>query len=237
MYNTPFPTQPVVQTLAPPPSYPPVGPGGAKRSWPRLALLVGAVIVLASVLPATLPKAVSAARKSAYPKPAITVKVATGGAQTFHTGDQVSFSVDVQSGKNLTFNWNINGQTYTGATVTTTFDQPGQETAHVTATDPIGQSADAETSVNVLPPAPTACFTASADAFSSYYFDFDASCSTGQIQQYTWNFGDGGTDTSFSSSDYHDYYPSTGPFTVTLTVTDSYNQSDTTTQTITVTGQ
>lgn len=233
MYNTPYPTQPAVQTQAPPPSYPPTGPGGAKRSWPRLALLVGAVIVLASFLPATLPRAVSAARKSAYPKPAISI---SAGGASFQTGQSVTFTVNVQSGKNLTYNWNINGQTYTGATVATTFDQPGQQTAHVTATDPIGQSADAQTSVNVLPPAPRACFTASPDPYSSYYFNFDASCSTGQVQQYAWSYGDGGTDSTFSSSDYHDYYPSTGSFTVTLTVTDAYNQSDTTTQTVTVTG-
>lgn len=237
MYNTPYPTQPAVQTQAPPPPYPPAGPVRANSSWPRLALFVGAVIVLASFLPATLPKSAAAARKSAYPQPVINVKVATGGAQTFHTGDQVSFTVDVQAGKNLKFDWSINGQSYTGATVTTTFTDPGQVTVQVTATDPIGQSANAQTSVNVLPPAPTACFTASPDPYSPYYFNFDASCSTGYVQHYTWSFGDGGSDDTFTSSDYHDYYPNTGTFTVTLTVSDNSNQSASTTQTITVTGQ
>jgi hypothetical protein len=199
-------------------------------------MLVGAVIVLASFLPATLPKAATAARKAAYPKPDISVTVATGGTTTFHTGDSVSFTTHVTSGKNLTFDWDINGQKYSGPSVTTSFTDPGQVTVQVTATDPIGQSADAQTSVNILPPAPHACFQASPDPYSTYYYSFDASCSSGQIQTYTWSFGDGGSDNTGSYAEYHDYYPSTGTFTVTLTVTDGYNQTDTTTQTVTVTG-
>lgn len=232
MYNTPFPTQSAVQ--APPAPNPPTGPTGGKRSWPRLALLVLVVIVAASFLPATLPKAASAARKAAYPKPAISISV---GGSSFQTGQSVTFTVNVQSGKNLKFDWSVNDQAYTGPSITTSFTDPGQETVHVTATDPIGQTADAQTSVNVLPPPPVACFTANPDSYSTYYYYFDASCSQGQIQQYVWTFGDNSSpDTTYGGGDYHDYYPNTGTFTVTLTVTDNYNQSNSVTRTITVTG-
>lgn len=234
MYNTPYPTQPAVQTQAPPPPYPPAGPAGPKGSWPRLALLVGAVIVLASFLPATLSKSAASARKAAYPQPAISIS--SGGNTSFRTGQSITFTVNVSAGKDLTFDWNVNGQTFTGPSVTTSFDQPGQQTAHVTATDPIGQSVDAQMSVNVLPPAPVACFTASPDSYSTYYYYVDASCSTGDIQNYIWDFGDGVTQNSYGSSYYHDYYPSKGTFTITLRVTDNYGQSDTTSQTVTVTG-
>lgn len=238
MYNTPYPTQPPTTTQAPPPSYPPAGPPSpARSSWPRLAVLIAAIIVAASFLPATLPKSASAARKAAYPQPVIAAVVSNvGGSNTFHTGDQISFTVQVQAGKNLTYAWNINGQSYTGATVTTSFTDPGQQTASVTATDPIGQTANAQTSVTVLPPAPTACFNATQDSYFTSYYSFDASCSQGEIQQYFWDFGDGNVDNNSGSFVYHDY-AANGTYTVTLTVVDGYNQRSTPyTQTVTVSG-
>ncbi|MGH2484496.1 MAG: PKD domain-containing protein [Ktedonobacterales bacterium] len=232
MYNTPYPTQP--PTMTPPAPYPPAGPG-QRRSWPRLALLVVGIIVLASFLPATLPKTAASARKAAYPQPVISITASAGSP--YRTGNAVTFSVNVQAGKNLTYSWDVNGQNLTGPSVTTTFTDAGQGTAQVTATDPIGQQASAHVDFNVLPPPPVACFTDSPDFYSTYYIAFDATCAQGQIQQYNWDFGDGQTDQTFSPQDYHDYYPATGTFTVTLTVTDNYGQTNATTQTVTVTGQ
>jgi PKD repeat protein len=233
MYNTPYPTQP--PTMSPPAPYPPTGPG-QQRSWPRLALLVVGVIVLASFLPATLPKTAATARKAAYPLPAISITASAGSP--YRTGAAVTFSVNVLKGKDLTYSWDVNGQNPTGPSVTTTFTDAGQGTVNVTATDPIGQQATAHMNFNVLPPAPVACFTASVDFYSTYAVNLDATCTQGQIQQYNWDFGDSSTpDQTFSPQDYHDYYPATGTFTVTLTVTDNYGQTGTTTQTVTVTGQ
>jgi PKD repeat protein len=237
MYNTPYPTQPPTMSPPapyPPAPYPPTGPG-QPRSWPRLALLVVGVIVLASFLPATLPKTAATARKSAYPLPAISITASA--SSPFRTGADVTFSVNVLKGKDLTYSWKINGENPTGPSVTTTFTDPGQQAVNVTATDPIGQQASAQLSFNVLPPPPQACFTASVDFYSTYAVNFDATCTQGQIQQYNWDFGDGQTDQTFNPQDYHDYYPATGTFTVTLTVTDNYGQTGTTTQTVNVTGQ
>lgn len=237
MYNTPYPTQPPTMSPPapyPPAPYPPAGPG-QQRSWPRLALLVVAIVVLASFLPATLPKTAASARKAAYPQPAISITASA--SSPYRTGAAVTFSVNVLKGKDLKYSWDLNGQNPTGPSVTTTFTDAGQQTVNVTATDPIGQQATANLNFNVLPPAPVACFTASVDFYSTYAVNLDATCTQGQIQQYNWDFGDGQTDQTFSPQDYHDYYPATGTFTVTLTVTDTYGQTGTTTQTVSVTGQ
>jgi PKD repeat protein len=61
---------------------------------------------------------------------------------------------------------------------------------------------------------------------------FDASSSTGNINSYTWNFGDNAAGSGVTVS--HEY-TSGGTFTVTLTVTDALGTEDIATTTITVT--
>jgi PKD repeat protein len=74
---------------------------------------------------------------------------------------------------------------------------------------------------------PTASFTAPAEAQAGQSVSFDASASkeaTGaQILNYHWNFGDGQSDDTQTSSDTHPY-ASPGTYTVTLKVRDNDNQ-------------
>ncbi len=128
--------------------------------------------------------------------------------------------------------------------VTYTYHHPGEQTVTVTVTDPLGQTSSDSMTLSVVPPAPVASFTYTIyHYFGSYYqVRFDASNSyadaTTSIKSYNWDFGDNSydsTDTAYYSSDSH-YYNQTGTFTVTLTVTDDYNQqSQPYTATITIT--
>jgi len=84
---------------------------------------------------------------------------------------------------------------------------------------------------------PTASFTVSSSSPSTLdTVSFDASGSSdsdGSIQSYSWDFGDGTTATGQTAT--HSY-SSSGTYTVELTVTDDSGATDTTTQTVSVTG-
>lgn len=86
--------------------------------------------------------------------------------------------------------------------------------------------------MNGAPPTPEAqaCFTKSCNGFSC---SFNASCSTGEggIVNYAWNFGDGNTASGVNVS--HSF-ASSNTYNVRLTVTDTINQTDSTTQQVTV---
>ena len=59
--------------------------------------------------------------------------------------------------------------------------------------------------------------------WDNFTFQFDASESTGNIENYTWDFGDGNM---FSGMDGSHSYELPGKYLVTLTVTSSYENSD-----------
>jgi serine protease len=79
---------------------------------------------------------------------------------------------------------------------------------------------------------PNATFSSSC-AVASCNFDGSASTDDHGIVRYAWDFGDGQTDTSGAVVGHT--YASGGTFTVRLTVTDGANQSDTESQSVTVT--
>ncbi len=105
----------------------------------------------------------------------------------------------------------------------------------LTVTDDLGGT-DTETqqvSVGDVVP-PVAAFTHSCSVFFFFFLDctFDGSSSeapSGEIVSYDWDFGDGGTGTGQTTS--YLYFGS-GPFNVTLTVTDDLGQTDTVTRTV-----
>ncbi len=118
------------------------------------------------------------------------------------------------------------------------FASPGVYTVALTTTDDLGVSATSTQQVTV--DAPVAAFTTSPATVVApgTAVSFDATGSTdprGTITDYSWNFGDGtpvddaGTSTSIQRA-----YASRGTYTVTLTVTNNYGQTNTSTHTLIV---
>jgi PKD repeat protein len=109
-----------------------------------------------------------------------------------------------------------------------------------TATDTTGQTGQGSTIIvvsDVAGPAPTAGFTISpTTGTTKTTFNFDGSDSTGNIVSYTWNFGDGKTETNSGPTTTHNYSATgTGTYTIRLTVTDNRGRTATKTATLTVT--
>jgi len=236
-YPAPWGQAPYAAPGLPPALPAPPPPGAPQPHTPglttslRLTGLAVALIVLITIIAATSPFAVASARTLAYPHPTIGIGV-SGSSANIHIGDTVSFTANVVSGHDLTYLWDFgDGATATGAHANHVFQQNGQTTVSLTATDPIGQSAHATQNLNILFAAPTASFTYTADANYVCGIDFDASASTGQFLNYSWNFGDGDTSTDQAPTE---NFPHAGSYTVSLIVTDGDNQTATDTQTVAV---
>jgi PKD repeat protein len=106
----------------------------------------------------------------------------------------------------------------------------------VTATDDVGQSASASTSVTVGGGA-TASFTFSPtnpQPGDTVFFNGSPSTAAGgaTITSYTWDFGDGTTESKSDPNTSHVYAAVERAYVVRLTVTDSAGRSGTTTQTV-----
>jgi hypothetical protein len=82
-----------------------------------------------------------------------------------------------------------------------------------------------------LPPAGVITAPTQGTVDQAVKFDASSSTSGGTITGYAWDFGDG---TKGTGKTVEHKYTKAGTFTVTLTVTDSYGKTDTTTQTITI---
>ena len=129
------------------------------------------------------------------------------------------------------------GNTATGAMVSTTYGNPGTFTAQLIVTDNDGASDTCTVDITVEAPnvAPTAVCAAdptSGDAPLTVAFDGTGSTdSDGTIESYAWDFGDGNTATGAMVST---TYGNPGTFTAQLIVTDNDGASDTCTVDITV---
>jgi len=88
------------------------------------------------------------------------------------------------------------------------------------------------TEAGTAPEPPTPTISVSGNKFVDQELAFDASGSMGADLTYTWTFGDGMMD--YGAQVTHTYN-ATGDYTVKLKVTDSANQSEETTQTLTIT--
>ena len=128
--------------------------------------------------------------------------------------------------------------TTTDASTTHTFAAEGTYVVTVTATDDVGQSASAGTSVTVGGGA-VANFSFSPRtpvAGDTVHFNGSPSNALGgaTIVEWTWDFGDGTTETKSEPTTSHPY-PTARTFRVRLTVKDSAGRTGTTTQDVPVT--
>jgi PKD repeat protein len=108
----------------------------------------------------------------------------------------------------------------------------GAYTVTLYATDPIGQEASSQLTVNVKPAPPIVDFTPTQDP--NYPFDVQfTSNSTGTELSCYWDFGDGDTDNSGECQTEHEYQ-NLGTYNVTLTVQDIANQTGSKSQSVTI---
>ncbi|MDO7868518.1 PKD domain-containing protein [Nocardioides jiangxiensis] len=167
------------------------------------------------------------------------VAAATATPTAPRPGDTVTFDGTGSSdpdGDALTYRWEFpGGATATTAKATRTWSATGSYTAKLTVTDPYGASSSTTVSVNVSNQAPVASATATpvaphvGDAVS-----FDATGSSdpdGDALTYLWAFPGGATATTAKASH---TWSATGSYLVTLTVTDRYGASSSTTVTVNV---
>ena len=163
-----------------------------------------------------------------------------GGPYTAATAAPISFtaaaSTDPQ-GSALTYAWNFgDSSTAAGVAPTHAYASPGTYPVTLTVTDARGLSATAATSASITAAAPTAKAGGPYTASLGSPVNFTAAASTdpnGQTLTYAWNFGDGITGTGVNPSH---FYTTGGPFTATLTVTDTkYNLTASATAAVTST--
>ena len=141
------------------------------------------------------------------------------------------------NGDPLTYFWDFgDGNSSTDANPTHIFTNVGSYSVSLTVEDGNGGTDNTTLTITVNPATPTACFTATPTSGNSpLNVAFDASCSnhpTGAALTYSWDFGDGNTDSSVNPTH---VYTSVGTYTATLTVDDGNGGTATTTETITVT--
>lgn len=193
-------------------------------SWSAGALLVVLTIALIGVGLYWLQWSSLKGITLGYPKPDVRITSAATG--TTLVNSMLQFSA-YSTGRTIKYTWDFgDGSGATGTTVSHAFTTNGSFTIRVTASDPLNQTSSTSTSVTIVPPPPKAYFT----VYSIYYgyVTFDASSSSADpstsIASYSWNFGDGYTDTTSSSAEYHQYY-NYGTYQVTLVVTDATGQT------------
>jgi len=163
----------------------------------------------------------------------------TSGTAPLPVSFDASGSSD-QDGIITSYNWSFgDGQNGSGAGGYHIYQNAGTYTAILTVIDNDGaMDSDSET-ITVSTPAnlpPAASFTASPTSgpatLSVNFSAVGSSDSDGTIVSYSWNFGDGGTGSGFTS--FHSY-TSVGTYVAVLTVTDDKGATDFATRTITVT--
>lgn len=158
-----------------------------------------------------------------YPQPS--VQIAEPVDATLIRAQSYPFSVNA-SGRDLSYNWSFGDQTSDrDATTNHAYQSNGNFTLTIFVTDPAGHSAQASTSIVVIPQAPHAAFRYSYSYGGYAYFDASTSTAdeTTSITNYHWEFGDGYVDTTTYPQISH--YFSEGTYRVTLTVIDNTGQT------------
>ncbi len=131
----------------------------------------------------------------------------------------VQFDATDSSGQIDSYNWAFgDGEFGQGEIITHTYQQAGTYEAELIVVGPGGQNSRTATITVTRPPdAPIAAFTANPESGDiPLNVQFDATGSSGQINSYNWDFGDGETG---SGANVSHTFTTTGTYTVTLTVT------------------
>ena len=171
------------------------------------------------------------ARISTDPEP-------TDGIVTVEVGEEVEFDAGDSSdpdGEIESYEWEFDDQTPpdNGESATHSYEEPGDYTVTLTVTDDAYGRDSVTVEVEVEPEELLASFTWEPDSpETGDEVTFDASESTGRIDTYDWDFGDGEGSTTGKIAD-HTYYDS-GDYQVTLTVTDEYGYKKSETREITI---
>ena len=139
----------------------------------------------------------------------------------------------------VSYRWNFgSAQTGSGVTTTTSYGSAGTYTVTLTVTDDAGRQGTVSQTVPVGASgggsAPQAALTvAPPTGTTGTTFSFDASGSTGTIEDYHFNFGDG-TNAAGPLSLRTKSYTTAGTYTVTVTVRDTAQRTAATQRTVTV---
>lgn len=161
------------------------------------------------------------------PHAAFVSQVAPDGPLTF------TFDASTSTGTDLSYQWDYgDGTTDSGQQVSHTYQSLGTYTVTLIVTDAANQTNTFSLHITASVPTPVASFTTTADALGADGVDFDASASTGTRLTYSWDFGDGNTESDYSATTSH-FYSGPGTYTVKLTVTDSYGQVNTVSKVVT----
>jgi PKD repeat protein len=158
--------------------------------------------------------------------------------ETINVGNDTIISFDASEsydpdGTIVDYIWDFgDGNTATGVTTTHAFDNYGTYLVTLTVTDNDGATDSAYSTKNFINISPVASFNDSLEKFNireDIYFDASNSYDPdGIIVDYLWDFGDGNTATSVTTTHAFDNY---GTYLVTLTVTDNDGATDKTTKT------
>jgi PKD repeat protein len=153
-------------------------------------------------------------------------------------GTSSSGTADPNLGDTIAYSWNFGDGTAlsTSTSPSHTYAAQGTYTITLTTTDGWGNAASTSKVVNLIMPAgnvaPTPTFTIQCTGLACLTNSFGTADPDGDVIRYSWSFGDG-TAVSTAASPTHTF-AAAGTYTVTLTVLDGWNNTASTSQTITV---
>ncbi|MDA7746491.1 PKD domain-containing protein [Psychromonas sp.] len=173
------------------------------------------------------------------PPIAIFTKDVSSGEVPLNVNFDATNSSDDNNIDSYSWDFGDGSATDSGLTVSHTYNEVGVYTATLTVTDDAGQSTDTTTQITVeamVDLQPVAAFTiATTTGEAPFTTSFDASESSDDngITSYSWDFGSSAAIVSGVTASHT--FTEVGVHTITLTVTDNNDQSNSVTQSITVT--